>query len=133
MSAVPGLRVKFDLARGDFDLSVDLHLPAKGISVLFGASGSGKTSILRAVAGLERGRNGRVEVAGETWQDDDAAVFLPTWRRPLGYVFQEASLFEHLDVQANLEFGVRRTASRASRDALAAAVDLLGIGALLRR
>ncbi|MEG1832284.1 MAG: molybdenum ABC transporter ATP-binding protein [Burkholderiaceae bacterium] len=133
MSAVPGLRVKFDLARGDFDLSVDLRLPAKGITVLFGASGSGKTSILRVVAGLERGRNGRVEVAGETWQDDDAAVFLPTWRRPLGYVFQEASLFEHLDVQANLEFGVRRTASRASRDALAAAVELLGIGALLRR
>ncbi len=126
-------RVRFELPRGGFDLEVDLHLPATGITVLFGASGSGKTSILRAVAGLERGRDGLIEIAGETWQDDATGLFLPTWRRPLGYVFQEASLFEHLDVQANLEYGLERARSRASRAALEAAIELLGIGALLRR
>ena len=123
------------LPRADFVLSVDLALPAQGITVLFGASGSGKTTLLRGVAGLERGpeSSGLVEIAGERWQDDSAQVFWPTWRRPLGYVFQEASLLEHLDVQGNLQYGLKRTRNPQAAPALAAAIELLGIGGLLQR
>ena len=73
-----------------------MTLPATGITVLFGASGSGKTTLLRCVAGLERASHGLVQMGADVWQDDVAGVFIPTWRRPLGVVFQEASLFEHL-------------------------------------
>lgn len=138
--------VRLNLARADFTLKVDLDLPARGITVLFGPSGSGKTSVLRCVAGLERARSAtgqgqetpaRVAVGGEVWQDDATGVFLPTHRRPLGYVFQEASLFEHLDVRGNLQYGLRRSwrgaqVAQGAR-ALDEAVALLGIGHLLAR
>lgn len=126
-------RVRVSLRREAFALDVDLELPSRGITVIHGPSGSGKTTLLRAVAGLERTGAGRVVVAGETWQDDAAGVFVPTWRRALGYVFQEASLFEHLDVRGNLEFGLHRSAAGQGAGALDGAVLLLGIGHLLRR
>lgn len=125
--------VRLRLQRAEFDLVVDLDLPAEGITALFGASGSGKTSLLRCVAGLVRAQNGLVRMAGQTWQDDAAGVFLPTWQRSLGYVFQEASLFEHMTVAGNLAYGVHRTAGASGAKALAEAVELLGIGALLPR
>ncbi len=125
--------IRLRLARPGFDLAVDLRLPAQGTTVLYGASGSGKTSVLRCVAGLERAAHARVCIAGQTWQDDAQGIFLPTWQRPLGYVFQEASLFEHLSVQRNLEFGLQRTGGAQGRQLLADAVELLGIGHLLRR
>lgn len=127
------LQIRLDLPRAGFDLQVDLHLPARGITVLFGPSGSGKTSVLRCVAGLERARAARVVVGGEVWQDDAARVFLPTHRRALGYVFQEASLFEHLDVRGNLHYGLRRSGSAQAAQTLQAAIGLLGIGDLLDR
>lgn len=126
-------QVRLTLPRADFDLQVDLQLPARGITVLFGASGSGKTSVLRCVAGLERARAARVVVAGEVWQDDTAGIFLPTHRRALGYVFQEASLFDHLDVRANLHYGLRRARAPGAELTLHTAVQLLGIGDLLQR
>lgn len=124
-------RVRLRVPREGFTLDVDVHLPARGITVLFGASGSGKTTVLRCVAGLERAQQGLVQIGNELWQDEARGVFLPTWRRPLGYVFQEASLFEHLTVQANLQFGLKRT--RAPAAGLDAAVELLGISQLLAR
>ena len=126
-------RVRLGLARSDFSVDVDLTLPARGITVLFGASGSGKTTVLRCVAGLERASEGLVRIGGEVWQDDEKGVFLPTWRRSLGYVFQESSLFEHLDARRNLEYGLRRTKVQGGREALDEAIELLGIGALLAR
>jgi molybdate transport system ATP-binding protein len=114
-----------------FALGVDVALPDAGITALFGASGSGKSTLLRCVAGLERAR-GKVRIAGDTWQDDTAGVFLAPWKRPLGYVFQEASLFDHLDVRGNLAYAQRR-AGRTAAIALDAVIDLLGIGALLDR
>lgn len=126
-------QIQLTLPRADFELSVDLALPARGITVLFGASGSGKTSVLRCVAGLERAHHARVVVAGEVWQDDAARVFLPTHRRALGYVFQEASLFDHLNVQGNLQYGMKRTRSPQAAQTLQAAIELLGIGHLLQR
>jgi molybdate transport system ATP-binding protein len=131
MSALTS-RLRLQLQRADFALDVDLELPGQGITVLFGVSGSGKTSLLRCVAGLERTPGALVSIAGETWQDDAAGVYLPTWQRPLGYVFQEASLFEHLTVRGNLQFGLKRTQG-GDTSALSAAIDLLGIGALLER
>jgi molybdate transport system ATP-binding protein len=126
-------RISLRLQRAEFELVVDLGLPPAGITALFGASGSGKTSILRCVAGLARGNRCVVRIAGETWQDDATGVFLPTWRRSLGYVFQESSLFEHLTVAGNLAYGVRRTAKGSGTKALDEAIELLGIGALLPR
>ncbi len=133
MTADQRCRIRLAVARDAFDLRVDVELPASGISVLYGVSGSGKTTVLRCVAGLERGRDGLVRIGPDVWQDDAAGVFLPTWRRPLGYVFQEASLFEHLTVEGNLLYGVKRTGSPAARQALATAIRLLGIRQLLDR
>lgn len=115
-----------------FVLEVDLHLPARGVIALFGHSGSGKTTLLRCIAGLERQGRGRLAFKGEVWQDSARRVFVPTHRRPLGYVFQEASLFAHLSVQKNLTYG-RKRVSQAHRVSLAQAVELLGIGHLLDR
>ncbi|MES2584681.1 MAG: molybdenum ABC transporter ATP-binding protein [Pseudomonadota bacterium] len=125
--------IRLQLARPDFTLDVDLDLPGDGITVLFGASGSGKTSLLRCVAGLERIPGALVSIASETWQDDAANIYLPTWQRPLGYVFQEASLFAHLNVRKNLQFGLKRSHSPSNAAALDAAIELLGIGGLLDR
>lgn len=122
-------RIRLVLPREDFTLDVDLDLPHSGITGLFGASGAGKTTVLRCVAGLERAQPGIVRIAGENWQDD--AVFVPAWKRSAGYVFQEASLFDHLDVRGNVEYGRKRAGSDGT--ALGAAVELLGIAHLLDR
>ncbi len=123
----------FRLERGDFRLDIDLELPARGIAVLFGPSGSGKTTCLRAMAGLERAPDGFFSIAGEVWQDEASGVFVPTHRRALGYVFQEASLFPHLSVERNMEFGQRRATNAAPHGELDTVADLLGIRALLKR
>ena len=122
---------RFRLARQDFSLDVDIKLPGRGVSALFGHSGSGKTTLLRCLAGLERAPDGYLAVGGEVWQEGTA--FVPTHKRPLGYVFQEASLFPHLSVRRNLEYGLRRIGDGARRVSLDSAIELLGIGHLLGR
>ena len=129
-----GLQVRVRVPRASgFTLDVDARLAGRGITAVFGPSGCGKTTLLRAVAGLARPAPGRVVVNGQDWQDDQAGLWLPTHRRPLGVVFQEASLFEHLDVRRNLDFGRRRVPAAERRVSLAQAIELLGIGALLSR
>ncbi|GAA3980449.1 molybdenum ABC transporter ATP-binding protein [Comamonas faecalis] len=120
------------LQRADFTLDVDLQLPGRGVSALFGPSGCGKTTCLRAIAGLERAR-GRVQAGDALWQDDDARLWLPTHQRRLGYVFQEASLFAHLSVQQNMEYGLKRQLPQHRRVSLDQAIELLGLGALTAR
>jgi molybdate transport system ATP-binding protein len=120
------------LARSGFRLDVDLALPPRGITAIFGPSGSGKTTLLRCVAGLERPGEARIVVQGQAWHDTAAGVFVPPWQRPLGYVFQEASLFDHLDVRGNLAFATRRRGSRDAFD-LEALLLMLDIGHLLQR
>lgn len=126
------IEAQLRLARADFVLEVALELPSDGFTALFGPSGCGKTSALRALAGLERAQ-GRVVVDGDIWQDDARGIFVPTHRRPIGYVIQEAALFPHLDVRRNLAYGRRRSTGDGQRVDLDALVDLLGIGALQDR
>lgn len=128
-----GIRARFRLDRGGFVLDVDLALPGRGVSALFGPSGSGKTTCLRAIAGLERARGGYVALGDEVWQDEARGQFVPTHRRALGYVFQEASLFPHLSVRGNLEFGLKRVAGADRRFELGPVAAMLGIEALLER
>jgi molybdate transport system ATP-binding protein len=125
------IRVRFHLPYPAFTLDVDLDLSGGGITAVFGRSGSGKTTLLRCIAGLEPTADGLLTVNGETWQD--GARRLPVHRRSLGYVFQEARLFPHLSVAANLDFGRRRIAERERRVSLTQAVELLGIAHLLER
>ncbi|MDR0716878.1 MAG: molybdenum ABC transporter ATP-binding protein [Azoarcus sp.] len=125
------MEARFRLDYPDFTLDVDLRLPETGITAVFGPSGSGKSTLLRCVAGLERAPGGFLALAGETWQDESRKFFLPTHKRPLGIVFQEASLFPHLSVRKNLEYGMKRAGNRG--EGFDAMLALLGIRALLER
>lgn len=125
------IEVRFKLNYPGFTLDVDLSLPSTGVTALFGHSGSGKTTLLRSIAGLEHVPGGRLVFDGEVWQDGN--TFIPTHHRPLGYVFQEASLFPHLTVQGNLDYGMKRRMGRRASADIWHIVDLLGIGHLLER
>ena len=125
-----GLQLRFRTGAGP-GLDVDLALPRHGITALTGPSGSGKTTCLRVVAGLERLPGARVMFGDETWQD--GTRFLPPHRRALGYVFQEASLFAHLTVAGNLEFGRKRILAHERLLDPAQVADMFGIAALLGR
>ncbi len=126
-----GIQARFRLDLPGFKLDVDLDLPGHGVIALFGPSGSGKTTLLRCMAGLERTPGGRLVVDGEVWQDE--RHWLPIHKRPLGYVFQEASLFAHLTVMGNLRYGRRRIPAADQKVSLEQVIDLLGITHLLDR
>ncbi|HXR19346.1 MAG TPA: molybdenum ABC transporter ATP-binding protein [Steroidobacteraceae bacterium] len=124
------LSLRASLARADFTLDVECDIPTRGITGVFGRSGSGKTTLLRCIAGLERAVQARIECDGELWQDEGR--FVPTYRRAVGYVFQESSLFAHLDVRGNLEFGLHRVPLRERRLEFDEVVALLDLSTLLR-
>lgn len=126
------LDIRLSLQRPGFSLNAALTLPGRGVTALFGPSGSGKTSLLRAIAGLERA-SGRVTINDQCWQDDERQLWRPVHQRPLGYVFQEASLFAHLSVRANLEFGYRRLPAGARQLHPEAVIDWLDLAPLLER
>ena len=120
---------EFAGAVGAFRLEAAFRLAPSGITALSGPSGSGKTTLLRCIAGLTR-LPGRLCVGGDVWQDEH--TFLPTHRRPVGVVFQEASLLAHLSVRGNLMYGAKRSSARAEVS-LDDTVDLLGLAPLLGR
>ncbi|MBI4996020.1 MAG: molybdenum ABC transporter ATP-binding protein [Rhodocyclales bacterium] len=124
------IEARFRLERAGFAIDVDLVLPGHGVTAIFGHSGSGKTTLQRCIAGLERAP-GTLSVKSQPWQD--ASFFMPVHQRPLGYVFQEASLFPHLTAQRNLEYGMKRVPATERRVAMDQAIALLGIGHLLDR
>ena len=139
MSGVGAIRAEFRGVLGKFTLDAGFAAPAKGVTALFGPSGCGKTTVLRCIAGLNRLADGLCVIDGDVWQDRDGA-FLPTHKRPLGYVFQEASLFPHLSVRRNLMFGAPKSvAAQGERGdaaptiAFAEVADLLGVTPLLDR
>ncbi|RMC34451.1 molybdenum ABC transporter ATP-binding protein [Paracoccus alkanivorans] len=114
-----------------FTLDATFEAPP-GVTALFGRSGSGKTSIVNAVAGLMRPDAGRIEVDGRLLSDSESGHFLPPHRRGMGYVFQEARLFPHLTVRQNLLYG-GWFSGRRDRAGFARIVEMLGIGQLLNR
>jgi molybdate transport system ATP-binding protein len=113
---------------GSFALNVEFELPSSGVTALLGASGSGKTSILRALAGLDR-VPGTITVDGDVWQDD--SFFLAPELRRVGYVFQGAGLLPHLSVAANLAYAERR--ARPGPFERSVIIDRTGIAHLLDR
>lgn len=121
----------FQLEREHFRLDAAFSVPARGITALFGPSGCGKTTLLRAIAGLEKNARGHFRIGDTVWQD--ASRCLPTYQRALGYVFQEASLFDHLSVRGNLEYGFTRIAADQRHIPFEQAVELLGLESLLQR
>jgi molybdate transport system ATP-binding protein len=124
------ISVNFRGRLGRFELNALFEVPARGVTALFGPSGCGKTAVMRCIAGLNRLKDSFCSVAGDIWQDTQQ--FRPVHERPIGYVFQEASLFPHLSVRRNLMFG-RPTAEKVGEIQFDDVVDLLGIGKLLDR
>jgi len=125
-----GIRAQFKLQLESFVLDVSFSAPDRGVTALFGPSGSGKTTLLRCIAGLERAA-GSLHINGDVWQGD--TKFLATHRRPLGYVFQEASLFPHMSVRANLEYGLKRIPPSERKVPLEQVVEWLGLARLIER
>jgi molybdate transport system ATP-binding protein len=133
-AAAPQIRAAFRGTLGRFQLDAAFEAPATGVTGLFGPSGCGKTTVLRCMAGLLRLAEGYCDVGGDVWQD--GPLFLPTHRRPIGYVFQEPSLFPHLSVERNLLYGAPGGAPpRGGNNAVGfgEAVELLGLARLLER
>ncbi len=114
-----------------FALNAAFTAPADRASALFGASGAGKSTILRAIAGLDKNITGRVEVGGEIWQDEN--IYCPPHKREIGYVFQDSALLPHLSVRGNLEYAQKRVAPASRRVKFGDAVDFLALGNLLMR
>ena len=117
---------------GDFRLDAAFESGA-GLTALFGRSGSGKTSLVNAIAGLIRPDRGRIVVEGEVLTDTAADVFVPARGRHIGYVFQEGRLFPHLTVRQNLLYGHWFAARRGRPGEVEHVIGLLGIGGLLGR
>ena len=133
MTPPSGIKARFRGTLGRFSLDARFEAPARGVTGLFGPSGCGKTTVLRCIAGLQRVNPGFCDVGGDIWQDD--ASFRPPHERPIGYVFQEASLFPHLSVMRNLLYGAKGTGLVGSQAQISfdEVVELLGLGALLDR
>lgn len=121
------------LRRGAFERRVQLREDARVVA-LTGHSGAGKTSVLNAIAGLVKPVEGRIEIDRRVLFDGATGIDLPAHERHIGYVFQDARLFPHMDVRRNLVYGAARSAGDVANGlAFDDIVQLLGIGALLRR
>lgn len=126
------LRVDVEKKLGEFSLSASFESEGR-VTGLFGASGAGKSSLINMIAGLLRPDRGTIIIDGETVDDTAAGIHVPTWRRRIGYVFQDARLFPHLNVAQNLDYGRRMNRLAPDPAQRARVVELLDIGALLDR
>ncbi|KRP88469.1 MULTISPECIES: molybdenum ABC transporter ATP-binding protein [Bradyrhizobium] len=126
------LRVDITKQLGEFSLAASFTSEGR-VTGLFGASGSGKTSLINTIAGLLRPDRGTIVIDGETVDDTATGIHVPSWRRRIGYVFQDARLFPHLDVRQNLDYGRRMNGLTEDPAQHRRVVDLLDIGALLDR
>ena len=119
----------------EFDLDVKLDLPDHGVTVIFGPSGCGKTSLLRCIAGLEKQASGEIRFREQVWMSQ--SKFTPAHQRPVGFVFQQSSLFPHLSVRKNLEFAQARsnqiTSSVQTMPAFGELVELLDLESCLEQ
>lgn len=128
-----GLQVAIRKRLGAFELDVAFEGAAEGVTALFGVSGAGKSQTLAAIAGAGRPDHGRIALGGEVLFDSERGVDQPMQHRGAGWVFQDARLFPHLDVTANLSYGARRARGRPEIVAFDEVVEVLGIGHLLKR
>ena len=126
------LEVDVTARRGAFRLEARFAADAP-IVALFGRSGSGKTTLVEAIAGLVTPQSGRIVVDGRVLFDRDRSIDLAPEERRVGYVFQDALLFPHLSVRANLAYGERRTPAAERFVDRARVIDLLGLAELLER
>ena len=126
------LRVDVEKQLGEFTLAASFSSEGRVIG-LFGASGAGKSSLVNMIAGLLRPDRGTIAIDGETVDDTAAGIHVPTWRRRIGYVFQDARLFPHLDVRQNLDYGRRMNGLADDPAQRKRVTDLLDIGGLLDR
>ena len=124
------IECKIKVQLESFMLDANFSIPDRGITVVFGPSGSGKTTLLRAIAGLEKSDKGFLKIGDSVWQKGEN--FLPTHKRQIGYVFQDAALFDHLDVKGNLNFVIKR-AIGLKEDFIESIHNLLEIKTLLNR
>lgn len=122
---------QFYLKQNDFVLNVEFNLPSAGITALFGVSGSGKTSLLRCIAGLEQQAKGTLSLGDIVWQDDNQ--FCPPHLRGIATVFQDSHLFPHLSVDENLRYGSKRNQQRKALLSYDDTLELLGITSLLSK
>jgi molybdate transport system ATP-binding protein len=127
--------LRIDIAKqlGAFRLETAFEAKARGATLVFGASGAGKSCLLAAIAGLVKPDSGRIEIAGDVLFDSAQAINVPTEARRVGFVFQEARLFPHMSVRANLGYGSKRRKEHASAASFDDVVALLGIAGLLER
>ena len=126
------LRVDIAKQLGDFTLEADFNSEGR-VTGLFGASGAGKTSLINMIAGLVKPDRGTIALDGEVLDDIAAGLHVPPYRRRIGYVFQDARLFPHLDVRANLDYGRRMNGLADDPAQRKRVIELLDIGALLDR
>jgi molybdate transport system ATP-binding protein len=126
------LKVDVTKQLGEFSLQATFESEGR-VTGLFGASGSGKTSLVNMIAGLLRPDRGTISLDGETLDDTAKGVHVPAWRRRIGYVFQDARLFPHLDVRQNLDYGRRMNGLPDDAEQGKRVTDLLDIGHLLDR
>lgn len=127
-----GIYAKFVLHRHGkipFSMKVDIHLPTTGVTALFGPSGSGKTTLLRCIAGLEAATTAELRVNGEIWQNEQ--INKPTYKRPIGMVFQDANLFPHLSAQQNLHYAIKRADKPITPEFSNQVIDIMGIKDIL--
>ncbi len=125
------LRAQLSYPRLEIDVREEIALSA--ITALFGPSGSGKTTLLRMIAGLETPRAGRIAFGGEVWFDSRSGARVPAHRRSVGFMFQDARLFDHLTVRGNLEFADKRSRRDAAGIAWRDVVAALDLEDLLER
>jgi molybdate transport system ATP-binding protein len=118
---------------GDFHLKLDVNVPSRGVTALFGRSGAGKSSAVNLLAGLLRPDEGYVKIGDTVLFDSAAGLSIAPEHRRLGYVFQEGRLFPHLSVRGNLLFGHRRIAPAQRLIGFDEVVALLDLGPLLER
>ena len=117
---------------GEFQLDVEFDVPA-GFTILFGASGSGKTTTLKSISGIVRPDTGRISIGDEVLFDSEQRIDLPIRARGVGYVFQDLALFPHLTALANVEFGMSRVPHADRRRRAGAMMEALHITHTARR
>jgi molybdate transport system ATP-binding protein len=126
--------LRVDVSRQLDEFTIEASFASEGrVTGLFGASGAGKTSLINMIAGLLRPDRGTIAIDGEVLDDTAARLHVPAHRRRIGYVFQDARLFPHLDVRQNLDYGRRMNRLADDPAQRRRVTDLLDIGGLLDR